>query len=141
MYLPFSPIVGHYLPGSSQAQGYRPIILIDANGDYTTGRDTGLANFVSKAQLCDPFHDRFGHTRTYLHGKSRLDYIFMDAALVHSISHIGYLGTHEGAVSDHVMAYVDMDHTKLFSGLIHRPPTFNARKILIKQEDKVQDFI
>ena len=131
----------HALITEKRAQGYRPILLIDANGDYTTGRDTGLANFVSKTQLCDPFHDRFGHTRTYLHGKSRLDYIFMDAALVHSISHIGYLGTHDGAVSDHVMAYVDMDHTKLFSGLIHRPPTYTAREILIEQEDKVQEFL
>ena len=131
----------HDLITEKRTRGYRPMLLIDANGDYTKGRDSGLQNFVAKAQLSDPFRDRFGHTRTYLHGKSRLDYIFMDEALVPSIKHIGYLGTHDGAVSDHVMAYVDLDYKLLFAGTIHRPPAFHSREILIEQEDKVQAFL
>ena len=122
-------------------RGYRPILMIDANGDYTT-KDKGLKNFLHKANLCDPFRDRYkGPTRTYLHGTSRIDYIFMDSALTQSIQRIGYLGTHEGAISDHVMAYVDMDQKSMFAGLIHRPPHVHSREILIEQDDKVQAFL
>ena len=124
-----------------RAMGYRPILMIDANGDYTDGKDSGLKNFVERAQLCDPYYEKYGHVRTYLHGTSRLDYIFMDEALTHSIRRIGYLGTHEGAPSDHTMAYVDMDHRQMFAGLINRPPSFHSREILIEQEDKVQAYL
>ena len=122
-------------------RGYRAILMMDANGDYQKGKDTGLSSFLTKTHLVDPYADRFGHTRTYLHGKSRLDYIFMDPALVKSITAIGYLATHDGAVSDHIMAYVDMDQHSLFAGLINRPPPPQSRDIRIEQEDKVQAFL
>ncbi len=106
------------------AKGYRPILMIDANGDYSSGKDTGLQSFLSNTGLCDPYLERFTTpTRTYQHRSSRIDYIFMDKALTHSIQRIGYLGTHEGVMSDHVMAYVDMEHETMFAGLIHRPPS------------------
>lgn len=125
-----------------RGKGYRPILLIDANGDYRKGKDKALSNFISRAKLRDPYVERFPDPiRTYLHGPNRIDYIFMDGALVQSIQSIGYLGTHDGAVSDHVMAYVDMDATKLWTGLIHRPPRLHSREILIEQEDKVQTFL
>lgn len=121
--------------------GYRPILLIDANGDYQQGKDKGLQQFIDETQLDDPYASRFGHTRTYIHGSSRLDYIFMDKALLPSIRRIGYLGTHEGAPSDHIMAFVDMDHESMFAGLINRPPMAHSREILIEQEDKVNNFL
>ena len=124
-----------------RSNGYRPILLIDANGDYQKGKDKGLQQFLEESQLEDPYASRFGHTRTYIHGSSRLDYIFMDRALVQSIKRIGYLGTHEGAPSDHVMAYVDMDQATMFAGLINRPPMAHSREILVEQEDKVQKFL
>jgi hypothetical protein len=65
----------------------------------------------------------------------------MDSALTRSVQWIGYLGTHEGAVSDHVMAYVDMDYRQMFAGVVNRPPMAHLREILIKQEDKVQVFL
>ena len=123
-------------------KGYRPILLIDANGDYSSGKDSGLKNFLVDTGLSDPYHDRFPETtRTYIHGTTRIDYIFMDPALTHSIQRIGYLGTHEGAISDHVMAYVDMDHRQMFAGVVNRPPMAHSREILIEQEDKVQAFL
>ena len=123
-------------------QGYRPMLLMDANGDYRSGKDNGLRNFVVDTGLCDPFQDRFPtQTRTYLHGTTRIDYIFMDPALTHAVQRIGYLGTHEGAISDHVMAYVDMDHQQMFAGIVNRPPMAHSREILIEQEDKVQAFL
>lgn len=123
-------------------KGYRPILMIDANGDYTSGDDTGLKGFIMDAGLSDPYHDRFPEpTRTYIHGTKRIDYIFMDPALTHSVQRIGYLGTHEGAVSDHVMAYVDMDCQRMFAGVVNRPPMAHSREILIEQEDKVQAFL
>ena len=121
--------------------GYRPILLIDANGDYQQGKDKGLQHFLDETQLEDPYASRFGHTRTYIHGSSRLDYIFMDKALLPSIKRIGYLGTHDGAPSDHLMAYVDMEQESMFAGLINRPPVAHSREILIEQEDKVQKFL
>ena len=124
-----------------RAKGYRPILLIDANGDYQKGKDKDLLKFVDDAQLTDPYADRFGHTRTFIRGSSRIDYIFMDRALIPSIKSIGYLGTHEGAISDHVMAYVDMDHQQMFAGIMNKPPPATARDILIEQEDKVQRFL
>lgn len=126
-----------------RARGYRPILLIDANGDYLQGEDNDLKNFLTNSALCDPYSDRFKDPiRTYyLHGPNRIDYIFMDMALTTAITSIGYLGTHDGAISDHVLAYVDMNHSQIFAGLINRPPPAHLRDILIEQEDKVQAFL
>jgi hypothetical protein len=123
-------------------QGYRPIVMIDANGDYIGGKDTDLGDFLLRTSLSDPFYERFQITpRTYLYGSSRIDYIFADPALISAISRVGYLGSHEGAPSDHVMAYVDLHEKRAFAGILNRPPPFHSREILIEQEDKVQAFL
>jgi hypothetical protein len=125
-------------------EGYRPIVMMDANGDYHAqrGTDTGLKDFIDNTQLSDHFYDKFNISpRTFLHGSRRIDYIFTDPALSLAIRHIGYLGTHEGADSDHCMAYVDFDETQLFHGLINRPVSHHSREILLAQADKVQEFV
>jgi len=49
--------------------GSRPILLMDANGDYITGKDSDLASFLDQAGLSDPFYDRFRITpATYIYG-------------------------------------------------------------------------
>ena len=127
-----------------RAKGYRPIVMMDANGDYRTDRtpDRALATFITNSNLSDPFYEKFTTSpRTFLYGSKRLDYIFMDPALILSIRNIGYLGTHMGADSDHCLAYVDFDEKQLFAGLINRPVPHHSCEILIAQADKVQEFV
>ena len=130
------------LISSAREEGYRPVLMIDANGDHIRGKDPGLATFLQQTGLSDPFYDKFDiNPPTYQFGRSRIDYIFVDPALTSAITHIGYLGTHEGILSDHVMAYIDFDEATLFSGLINRPPPFRSREITVEQADKVQIFL
>ena len=124
-----------------RARGFRPIVMIDANGDYM-GKDSDLQAFLSNSCLCDPFYERFQISpTTYVNGSSRIDYIFMDRALCPAVTQIGYLGTHDGAFSDHVMAYADFDERTLFAGVINRPLPMHSREILVEQEDKVLAFL
>ena len=114
---------------------------MDANSDYL-GRDGDLREFITNACLCDPFYDKFHISPpTNVNGATRIDYIFMDRALCPAITHIGYLGTHDGAMSDHVVGYVDFDESQLFAGITNRPLPLHSREILIEQEDKVLDFL
>ena len=65
----------------------------------------------------------------------------MDGALTpQSVQRISYLGSHDGAISDHVLGYVDMDHPQMFAGTLHKPPPPQLRDITIGQEDKIQAF-
>ncbi len=123
-------------------QGYRPLVMMDANGDYIAGKDTALGDFLLRACLSDPFFERFQiNPRTYIYGSTRIDYVFADPALLPAITRVGYLGSHEGAPSDHVMAYVDLHEKTAFTGILNRPPLFHSREILIEQKDKVQAFL
>lgn len=127
---------------TKRAEGLRPILMMDANGDYNQGNDKDFKEFLHSSGLCDPFYDKFESSPpTYIHGTRRLDYILTDPALVGAITRIGYLGTHDGVHSDHVMAVMDMDESILFAGIINRPPDRHSREILIVQDDKVQDFL
>ena len=103
-------------------EGYYPILMIDANGDYrdTTRPDKELSNFLESTNLVDPFADKFDlHPRTNIHGTKRIDYIFMDSRCTSAIMRVGYLGTHEGAYSDHCLAYMDVDEEKIFHGVLN----------------------
>lgn len=130
------------LISTKRQEGLRPIVMMDANGDYQHGSDNELTAFIDNAGLCDPFYEKFKITTpTYAHGAKRLDYIFTDPALMGAITRIGYLGTHDGIPSDHVMAVMDMDERTLFAGILNRPPPRHSREILIAQDDKVQAFL
>ncbi|KAL3762213.1 hypothetical protein ACHAWU_004751 [Discostella pseudostelligera] len=126
---------------SKRALGFRPIVMMDANGDYN-GSDSDFASFVLRAGLADPFFEKFSTSPpTYIYGSTRLDYVLVDPALTHAIVRVGYLGTHEGAYSDHVMAVVDFDERRLFAGVLNRPPPRHSREILIEQADKIKAFL
>lgn len=93
--------------------------MMDANGDYN-GKAKDLAAFLMQAGLSDPFYDKFNFSpTTYIYGKPRLDYMLVDPALTHAIKQVGYLGTHNGALSDHVMAVIDFDENELFLGILN----------------------
>ncbi len=124
--------------------GYRPIVMMDANGEYMKemGGDADLRDFVETTGLADPYLDKFPEQiRTYMYGKRRLDYIFMDSALVQAVSRIGYLGSHDAALSDHVQAYVDFDTKKLFCGVINRPMEMRGREFRLEQTDRQVKFV
>ena len=125
-------------------EGFRPLLMIDANGDYHAQKapDRDLEKFLRDTQLQDPFYDKFQSSpRTYVYGKKRLDYIFTDAICAPAIKRIGYLGTHQGAPSDHCLTYVDLDEQILFQGILNRPVPHHSREITLSQDDKVLEFI
>jgi hypothetical protein len=88
-------LINEYRP-----KGFRPILLIDANEDWTNKR-TGqaLRVFLRETQLQDPLYDRFKNAgltaSTYARGSRRIDYMFFDPALLPAIKRIGTLGLHE----------------------------------------------
>ena len=132
------------LISSQRAEGFRPILMMDANGDYKaeTNRDKPLENFLEDNNLGDPFYDKFRvNPLTFAYGSRRIDYIFADPAYISAIQKVGCLGTHEGAFSDHCLAYIDVDERKLFRGIINRPVAHHSREITIAQEDKVKTFL
>ena len=126
-------------------EGYRPILLWDANEDWVkrSHKHEGeqLVKFMQDAQLADPFYNKFGFApRTYVRSQNRLDYILVDPALTHAIQRIGYLGNTEANGSDHAMAYVDFDEKLLFKGLINRPTEIHSREFMVEQDDKKLRF-
>ena len=111
-------------------QGFCPILLMDANGDpYTEkGKDKDLADFIEKAQLCDPFHEMHpGQIRTFLYGNKCLDFALVDLALKPCVKRAGYLGTHAAGESDHGMPFLDLDRRMAFAGIINRPLPISHR--------------
>ena len=100
------------LINEKRLQGFRPILMMDANGDhhYEKDKDEVLAQFIQDAGLSDVYHNRFPEQiNTYVYGKKRLDMILMDPSLEEAVVRIGYLGLHDVTLSDHVLAYVDFD--------------------------------
>lgn len=107
---------------NQRSKGYCPILLMDANGDYkaATNQDKALERFLEDNNLIDPYSDKFqSNPCTYAYGMSRIDYIFTDPACTPAIQSVGYLGTHQGAFSDHCLAFIDVDERKLFQGILN----------------------
>lgn len=133
-----------HLIETQRALGFRPILMMDANGDYKTDKatDKELAQFLIDANLIDPFFDKFSLSPpTYAYGKRRIDYIFTDPTCAPAMLRTGYLGSHQGAFSDHSLAFMDLDEKKLFGGVLNRPVHFHSREITLEQDDKVQKYL
>jgi hypothetical protein len=129
----------------ARAEGYQPILAMDANEDWASSSGKQLSAFLAETGLVDPLHDRFigqGLTpTTYARGSSRIDFIFFDQALAPAIKRIGTLGLHEAMVSDHVMVYADLDESLLFDGQVHRPVRVPNREFMLSQADKCEIFM
>ena len=128
---------------TARADGYRPIVMVDANGDIQPGKDhdKDLSLFVQNTGLDDPFFDRFQMSPpTTAFGSKRIDYIFVDPALSAAILQIGYLGSHEGAYTDHCLAFVDFDKHALFRGIINRPVARHSCKYLLSRTTRSAIF-
>ena len=128
-----------------RAEGYRPIIAMDANEDWVNNshpeEKEKLQKFLERNQLIDPFYEKFKTSpRTYEHGPSRLDYIFIDPAFRSAVRRVGILGSQEGNFSDHSMCYIDFDSKTLFRGVVNRPIDLTSREFMLTQADKVLTF-
>ncbi|KAL7532253.1 hypothetical protein ACHAXR_004517 [Thalassiosira sp. AJA248-18] len=76
-----------------RAIGFRPILMMEANGDYMHEKDPDkdFVAFIREVGLVDHYHNQFpGSIRTYMFGTKRLDYILLDPGLVGAIKVIGY---------------------------------------------------
>ena len=97
---------------NKRKEGYRPILMLDTNGDihHPKEPDTGMQEFIQRTNLIDAYHHKFHDSPcTYMWGTKRLDYILVDPVLTQAIECIGYLGTHKGAETNHVYAYMDLN--------------------------------
>ena len=130
---------------SKRDEGFRPIVMLDANDDWTnTNGGKQFSNFMQESHLQDPLHQKFHRSgltpTTYSRGTRRIDYILVDSTIVPAIRQIGTLGLHEGVISDHVMLYMDCDETELFRGVINRPVMNPSREFTLEQADKCARF-
>ena len=99
---------------TKRQEGYRPVLMMDANGDYIWPKgDQDLRDFITNTGLVDHYKEKFlAPIRTFVRGSKRIDYILVDQGLVNAIEKIGYLELHKGAYSDHVYVYEYVNFTK-----------------------------
>ena len=94
---------------AKRSQGYRPILMMDANEDWT--KTGSFRSFVEEMGLVDPLYEKFkddGITATtYARGSRRIDFHLHDRALQPYVRNVGTLPLNAGILSDHVMLYVD----------------------------------
>ena len=130
---------------AERANGFRPILCIDANEDWSLPDGKDMKKFILECNLADPLYDKHHSTNmanaTYIRGRRRLDFILVDKALTPSIRRIGSLGTNEAMRSDHVMIFADFDESALFDGLVNRPVRVPCREYRLAQADKKKLFI
>ena len=129
---------------SKRKEGYRPILMLDANGDIHNPKkpDIGMQEFIQRTNLIDAYHQKFHDSpHTYMWGTKRLDYILVDSVLTQAIERIGYLGMHEGAETNHAYAYMDLNDKAANQGTVHRPIATKSRDFVLAQSDKVKNFL
>ena len=68
-------------------EGYRPVLMMDANGDYTgPNGDKDLQDFIRRTGLVDHYKDKFpAPTHNFIRGSKRIDYVFLDHGMVEAI--------------------------------------------------------
>ena len=130
---------------SKRQQGFRPILMMDANDEWLESGSKSFQTFVKEMGLVDHLYDKFkdkGLTETtYARGKRRIDFILVDSSIVHAIKRIGTLGLNDGILSDHVMLYMDIDEVALFKAIMNRPVLHPTREFKIEHADKCEKFI
>ena len=127
-----------------RSNGFRPILCMDANDDWTDEDGKKFKQFMLDTHLIDHLYEKFGDElpkTTYTRGRRRIDYILFDKALVPAVDRIGCLGLHEGMVSDHVLLYADINEKALFQGIVNRPVRVPCREFVLAQADKTSKFL
>ena len=128
-----------------RTEGFRPILMLDANDTWLESGSKEFRAFVEEMQLIDPLFNKFSEDgltpTTYARGTRRIDFILVDSALEPFIKRIGTLGLHEGILSDHVMLYMDIDERAMFKGIVNRPSLNPCREFIIEHADKQKKFL
>ena len=116
-----------YLITAKRAQGFRPILMMDANDDWLDSSSKVFRAFLEDMQPLDPLYEKFGAEgvtdTTYARGKRCIDFIIVHSTIVPAIKRIGTLGLNEGIISDHC------DEKELFRGILNRPHINPAREV------------
>ena len=130
---------------TKRAEGFRPILMLDANDEWVETGSKSFQQFVSDLNLVDPLYNKFGKDgitqTTYSRGSRRIDFILMDPTIEQAIERVGTLALHEGMDSDHVMLYMDLSEERLFRGIMNRPVLNPSREFVVAQADKAEKFI
>ena len=82
-----------------RAEGFRLILMMNANGDYNhnTLPDKALHAFIQETGLVDPYHTCFpAQIYTYMYSKWWIDCILMGAELEQVVVRVSYLALYEG---------------------------------------------
>ena len=123
---------------STRKEGYRPILMLDTNRDihHPQQPDVKMQKFIQRTNLIDVYHQKFHDSpHTHMWSTKRLDYILVDPDLTPAIECIGYLGTHEGAETDHVYAYMDLNDKIANQGTVHRLITTESQDFVLAQSE------
>jgi len=68
-----------------RAEGFRPILMMDANDEWIDSGSKAFQNFVTEMQLEDLLYEKFGEagitSTTYSQGSRRIDFILVDSML------------------------------------------------------------
>ena len=106
-----------------RAEGFRPILMMDANDDWLQTSSKAFKVFVKEMHLVDTYYRKFktlGLTgTTYARGYQRIDFILVNCTILPAIKCIGTLDLYEGIISDHIILYMDCDELLLFGGIIN----------------------
>ena len=131
---------------NKRSQGFRPIVMLDANDDWTHDKQgQQFQTFMTECNSTNPLHDKFQSSgitsSTYTCRSRRIDYILVDTTISSSITNIGSLGLHEGIISDHVMLYMDCNENVLCRGIQNCPVISPSREFILEQADKCEAFV
>ena len=99
-------------------EGLRPIIMMDANDQWTDKGSKTFQAFITSLNLYDPLHKKYATSlqQTYVRGPRRLDYFLVCRSFEPAIEGIGTLGQYEGLkYSDHVFLLLEYVESQYFS--------------------------
>ena len=106
-----------------QAEGFRPILMMDASDDWLQTSSKAFKAFIEDMHLVDPYYEKFktlGLTGTaYAQGSRQINCICVDFTILSVINQICTLGLHDRIISDHIMLDMNCNKRLIFGGIIN----------------------
>ncbi len=103
---------------SSTGGEFTPIEYKDGNHIKHSSHDGTISTLCKTCGLQDPFTTLHTHSTpppSYIRGKSRLDYIFVSASILHAIEQAGILPYSSMLIGDHRPCFLDFSTDSLFN--------------------------